>query len=85
MISVSRRKPRSAPISAAPQAQPLPAEGLPTVVRPPATDKRTVPEKPGAGRTTPLGRRVESPERVKTAGPSGQRSSTQDQKQHTNK
>ncbi len=43
------------------------------------------PEKPDAGRTTPLGRKVESPASLKTAGPSGQRSRTVEQKKHTNK
>jgi hypothetical protein len=43
------------------------------------------PDKPGAGRNTPLGRKVESPASVKTAGPSGQRSRTVDQKKHANK
>lgn len=45
----------------------------------------TPPEKPGAGRVTPLGRRMETPANAKTAGPSGQRGKTQHQKKHTNK
>ncbi|WP_167784709.1 hypothetical protein [Ramlibacter rhizophilus] len=49
-------------------------------------DKRAVPhDKPDAGKTTRLGRKVESPASIKTAGPSGQRGDTQHQKQHTNK
>jgi hypothetical protein len=42
-------------------------------------------EKPDAGRTTRLGRKVESPASLRTAGPSGQRSRTVEQKKHTNK
>lgn len=48
--------------------------------------KKAIPaEKPGAGRTTPMGRKVETPASIKTAGPSGQRGRTQHQKKHTNK
>ncbi len=43
------------------------------------------PEKPDAGRNSPLGRKVESPASLKTAGPSGQRSRTVEQTKHTNK
>jgi len=42
-------------------------------------------EKPGAGRSSKLGRKVESPSSLRTAGPSGQRSRTQDNKKHANK
>lgn len=42
-------------------------------------------DKPGAGRSTPLGRRVETPSSLKTAGPSGQKGRTQHQKKHANK
>jgi hypothetical protein len=47
--------------------------------------KPAPPDKPGAGRMTPLGRRMETPASIKTAGPSGQRGRTQHQKKHTNK
>ncbi len=43
------------------------------------------PDKPGAGRSSKLGRKVESPSSLRTAGPSGQRSRTQDAKKHANK
>ena len=42
-------------------------------------------DKPGAGRSSKLGRKVESPSSLRTAGPSGQRSRTQDAKKHANK
>jgi hypothetical protein len=42
-------------------------------------------DKPGAGRSSKLGRKVESPSSLRTAGPSGQRSRTQDMKKHANK
>ncbi len=42
-------------------------------------------DKPGAGRTTPMGRMMETPASIKTAGPSGQKGRTQHQKKHTNK
>jgi hypothetical protein len=42
-------------------------------------------DKPGAGRSSKLGRKVESPSSLRTAGPSGQRSRTQDTKKHANK
>ncbi len=48
--------------------------------------KKAVPaDKPGAGRSTRLGRKVETPASIKTAGPSGQKGGTQHQKKHTNK
>ncbi|HSW16281.1 MAG TPA: hypothetical protein VLJ86_03585 [Ramlibacter sp.] len=47
--------------------------------------RKTPPDKPGAGRTTPMGRKMESPASIKTAGPSGQRGRTQHQKRHANK
>ena len=63
-----------------------------TAVEPEEKKRRTgkdplarAPDKPGAGRNTPLGRKVESPASLKTAGPSGQRSRTAEQKKHTNK
>jgi hypothetical protein len=40
---------------------------------------------PGAGRTTPLGRRTERPARDQAPGPSGQKQDAQRQKHHTNK
>lgn len=89
MISVVRRKRQPGGTTTAwQQPQPVPGEGAVTdePVRKKSPDKRAAkPDKPGAGRTSPLGRKVESPERIKTPGPSGQRGSTQDQKQHTNK
>lgn len=48
-------------------------------------NKLLAPEKPGAGRMTPLGRQMETPASGKTPGPSGQRAKTQEQKKHTNK
>lgn len=54
--------------------------------RKPGKDPRVkLPEKPDAGRNTQLGRKVESPASLRTAGPSGQRSRTVEQKKHTNK
>ena len=47
--------------------------------------RKAPPDKPGAGRTTPMGRKMESPASIKTAGPSGQRGRTQHQKRHANK
>ena len=89
MISVARRKrPPGGTLTAWQQPQPVPGEGAVTdeSVRKTGKDQRTPkPDKPGAGRTSALGRKVERPERIKTPGPSGQRGSTQDQKQHTNK
>ena len=49
------------------------------------TKKLATPEKPGAGRVTPLGRQMETPASGKTPGPSGQRAKTQEQKKHANK
>lgn len=46
---------------------------------------RVVADRPRTGRSTPLGRKTESPASIKTAGPSGQRGGTQHQKLHTNK
>ena len=66
-----------------------------SVPAPPEDDKRrlkkstdklaTLADNPGAGRTTRLGRRTESPASIKTAGPSGQRGRAQHQKLHPNK
>ena len=51
-----------------------------------AEDRQPTPVKqPGAGRTTPLGRRTERPAREPAPGPSGQKSTKQQQKLHTNK
>jgi hypothetical protein len=95
MVSVSRRK-RSIGGFSPPEGS-SPAESSSAESRPQAAgaddqnlrkrkDKRTLAvDKPGAGRTTRLGRKVESPASIKTAGPSGQRGGTQHQKQHTNK
>ncbi|AEG91086.1 hypothetical protein [Ramlibacter tataouinensis] len=46
---------------------------------------RVVADRPRTGRSTPLGRKTESPASIKTAGPSGQKGGTQHQKLHTNK
>ncbi|MEJ7928536.1 hypothetical protein WG922_00990 [Ramlibacter sp. AN1015] len=93
MVSVSRRKHVLAPsaslrredVREPPQDGTHPqAEGADDSRRRGRKDK-PVQEKPGAGKSTPLGRKVESPASIKTAGPSGQRGGTQHQKQHANK
>ncbi|MBL0422352.1 hypothetical protein JI739_18535 [Ramlibacter sp. AW1] len=93
MVSVSRRKRESAALSALRRhhdSEPPPQGGHQPEVedesqRVRRLEKAKPLEKPDAGRTTKLGRKVESPASIKTAGPSGQRGSTQHQKQHTNK
>jgi hypothetical protein len=71
-----------------------PAKAAPS--RPDATGSAVDPEetkrkpgkpvdKPGAGRSSKLGRKAESPASLRTAGPSGQRSRTADLKKHANK
>lgn len=94
MVSVSRRKRGAAPSASLRRhdVQEPPEGGKHPQAAEPGEDRRKVLkdktrsiEKPGAGRSTRLGRKVESPAGIKTAGPSGQRGGTQHQKQHTNK
>lgn len=90
MIAVSRRKRLNAGAPSSvdregPDARPHATE---VEVTPRKTRREKAPptiEKPGAGKSSKLGRKVESPASIRTAGPSGQRGSTQHQKLHTNK
>lgn len=89
MVSISRRKRSAVPAATLRRSdvrEPPHGGNHPQAVNPGEVRRpKPVVDKPGAGRTTQLGRRVESPASGKTAGPSGQRGRTQHQKQHTNK